>query len=242
MTEAGDMDGTGWLLETEQLQRRRRQAPLTRSEIVAAALRVVDAEGLGALSMRRLGDELGVRAMAVYRHVRDKDQLLDLLIEGVLRDIEPPPPSGDWREDAASIARATRAGMMRHRHALILLASRPWVGPAGLSGVDRTLGVFRGAGLPDRLAVYAQFALGNFVTGFCAWEAANLGAPSENTAARARVLARYQEFVATLPSDRFPNLTAVAPVLVAGSLDDRFEVGLGFVLDGIEAALERQSS
>jgi hypothetical protein len=126
---------------------------------------------------------------------------------------------------------------MRHRHAVTLLASRPWVGPAGLAGVDATLGVYRRAGLSDRSAIHAQFALGNFVTGFCAWEAANLGAPTEDPEARARVLAEYRAFVADLPPERFPNLTALASQLVAGSLDERFEAGLGFLLDGIERRL-----
>ncbi len=230
-----------WMLETERVQQRQRE-PLSRSAIVIAALRIIDSEGLEALTMRRLGDELGVRAMAMYRHVRDKNQLLDLVIEGILRGIEYPAFTGDWRADAAAIARAARTGIMRHRHAVTLLASRPWVGPSGLRGMDVTFGVFRRAGLEDRMAVFAQFAIGNYVTGFCAWEAANLGAASEDAAARARALAGYREFVAALPADRFPDLVAVAPVLVSGTLDERFEAGVAFLLDGIEAALNRGSA
>ena len=237
--DAGETGGQGgdWLLETERAARRRRRGPLSRAEIVAAALRIIDAEGLDALSMRRLGVALDVRAMAMYRHVRDKDQLLDLLIEGILREIEIPPLGGDWRDDTLAIARATRRGFMRHRHAVTLLASRPWVGPSGLAGIDAVLGVFRRAGASARTAVHAQFALGNFVTGFCAWEAANLGARSEDPAARAETLARYRVFVTGLPADRFPNLTALAPQLIEGSLDERFEAGLGFLLDGLARVL-----
>lgn len=229
-----------WAPAAEPLEiettRRSGRAPLSRLAIVAAALRVIDADGFEALNMRRLGQELGVGAMAVYRHVRDKDQLLDLVIEGVLRDVERPELTGDWRQDAARIARATREGLMRHRRAVALVASRPWVGPAGLDGIDVTLGVFRRAGLDDRLAVFAQFALGNFVQGFCAWESANLGAASDDPAARAQVLAGFQALVASLPRDRFPNLVDLAPAIVAGPLDDRFEFGLQALLDGIEAA------
>ncbi len=234
-----DRDGTrigadaAWLLETEQTDQRSRRAPLSRGEIVGAALRIIDEAGLDALSMRRLGDELGVRAMAMYRHVRDKSQLLDLVIEGVLRDIESPVMTGDWRADAAAIARATRRGMVRHRHAITLLASRPWVGPVGLTGMDATIGVFRRGGFSDADAVRAQFALGNFVMGFCSWEASNLGAASEDPAARATLLARYRDFVAGLPADRFPNLAAVGPSLVSGTLDERFDAGLALFLDGI---------
>ncbi len=158
------------------------------------------------------------------------------MIEGILREVERPALTGEWREDAARIARATRAGLMHHRRAVGLVASRPWVGPAGLDGIDVTLGVFRQAGLPDRLVVFAQFALGNFVEGFCAWESANLGAASDDPAARAEALAGYQAMVASRPRERFPNLVDLAPEIVAGPLDLRFEFGLGALLDGIEAS------
>lgn len=236
--DGGENRDTPWLLETEQAGRRQRRDPLSRQEIVMAALRIVDQDGLDSLTMRRLGDELGVRAMAMYRHVRDKNQLLDLLIEGVLRDVEWPEFVDDWRADSSAIARAMRRAMIRHRHAITLLASRPWVGGAGLAGVDQTIGVFRRAGLPDQAAVHAQFALGNYVTGFCAWEAANMGAASEDPRARAEALGQYRELVGGLPAARYPNLVAVADVLVAGSLDERFDAGLGFLLDGIAGLLE----
>jgi len=224
-----------WLLETEQVTRRRRREPLTRGAIVVASLRIIDDEGVEALSMRRLGLELDVRAMALYRHVRNKEQLLDLIVEGILRGIEAPLPTGDWRNDAAAIGRATRAGLMRHRRAVHLVGSRPWVGAAGLTGLDATLGVFRGAGFDPRTTVYAQFALGNYVGGFCAWEAANLGSASGDPAARSEVLAGYRQLVAGLPPERFPNLVALAGELTAGTLDERFEFGLAALLDGIAA-------
>ena len=187
--------------------------------------------------MRRLGDELGVRAMAMYRHVRDKDELLDLVIDGVLADVDTIEPTGDWRSDAIRIAGSVRQAMQRHRNAVALLASRPWVGRAGLRGIDVTIGVFRRAGLPDRDAIHAQFALGNYVSGFSAWEAANLGAAGEDPDARRAALARYRASIAELPSAEYPALAAVGDELVGGTLDDRFAAGLAFLLDGIAARI-----
>jgi AcrR family transcriptional regulator len=222
-----------WVLETERPARSRRREPLVRGEIVAAALRIIDAEGVEALSMRRLGGELGVKAMALYRHVRNKEHLLDLVVEGVLRDIEPPALVGDWNADIRAIAHATRRGLLRHRRAVSLVQGRPWVGPAGLVALDVTLGVYRDAGFDDRSAVFAQFALGNYVSGFCAWEAANLGANSDDPVARAAALADYARLVASLPADRYPHLTALTARLTQGSLDERFEFGLAALLRGL---------
>ncbi len=218
-------------------KRQRRRGSLTRAEIVAVALRLIDREGIEALSMRRLGDELGVRAMAMYRHVRDKDELLDLVIDGVLADVDTIEPTGDWRSDAIRIAGSVRQAMQRHRHAVALLASRPWVGRAGLRGIDLTIGVFRGAGLRDRDAIHAQFALGNYVSGFSAWEAANLGAAGEDPDARRAALARYRASIAELPTGEYPALAAVGDELIGGTLDDRFAAGLAFLLDGIAARI-----
>lgn len=229
-------DDPGWRLETERGIRSRRREPLGRGEIVESALAIIDAEGIEALSMRRLGAELGVRAMALYRHVRNKDQLLDLVVEGVLRDIAPPDISGEWRADVAAIARATRTGLLRHRRAVALVQGRPWVGPAGLAALDLTLGVFRKAGFDGSSAVHAQFALGNYVSGFCAWEAANLGAVADDPQARAAALETYARLIASLPPDRYPNVTALADRLTAGSLEERFEAGLAALIRGLDAS------
>src|SRR5258706_13986074 len=91
-----------------------RRTPLTRDRVLAAAVDLADRGGNEALSMRKLGQELGVDAMALYRHVRGKDDLLDGLVEVIVGQVERPSPSGDWKTDLRRQARAARSGMLRH--------------------------------------------------------------------------------------------------------------------------------
>jgi AcrR family transcriptional regulator len=216
---------------------RTERLPLTRERILVGALEVLDADGLEGLTMRRLADRLGVGAMSLYRHVTDRDDLLDLVVEGILAETEAPTPSGSWRPDLEAIARAARAGLLRHRSATVLVTTRLGLGRGGLAAVERTLAVLRGAGFDDATAVAANRALGNLVAGAVLYEAAGLG--GAQGAARARRRDEGRALMAGLPADLYPNLRAAGDALFTVTADEAFETGLGALLDGFEGLLAR---
>ncbi|MCU0505809.1 MAG: TetR/AcrR family transcriptional regulator C-terminal domain-containing protein [Chloroflexi bacterium] len=211
--------------------------PLSRERILAAALEVLDADGLEGLTMRRLADTLGVGAMSLYRHVTDRDDLLDLVVEGILAETEIPASTGGWRTDLEAIARAARVGLLRHRGATVLVTTRLGLGRGGLAAVERTLGVLRAAGFDDATAVAANRALGNLVAGAVLYEAAGLGGAQGDDRARRRDQGRA--LMAALPEDEFPNLRAAAGAMFAVSADAAFDAGLAALLDGFEGLLAR---
>jgi AcrR family transcriptional regulator len=208
---------------------------LTRDAIVAAAVALVDEAGPDALTMRAVAARLGAGAMSLYRHVASREELLDLVLAAMAAELPEPPLTGEWRADLAAIARATRTGLLRRPHLTVLLTSRTGRGAADLGILERTFEVLRSAGFEPFDAVLANHALGNYVAGAALWEAVGLaGTTGEERAARRQAAAKA---ASALPADRFPTLAWIGEELVAGDLDERFEFGLGALLDGFEARL-----
>ncbi len=211
---------------------------LTRDRIVEAAVAVVDESGIDGLTMRAVSKQLGAGTMSLYRHVSSREELLDLVLEAMAGEIRVSPLSGRWRDDLASIARDMRVGLLKRPQLTVLLTSRSGQGGAELPMLDRTLGVLRDAGFGRRGAVRANHALGNYVAGAALWEAVGLaGTRGETREAQRQAVA---DMTAALPPDVFPNLAWVGPKISADNVDDRFEFGLTFLLDGFEAYLARR--
>lgn len=221
--------------------------PLTRDQIVEAAIRLADREGLEALSMRRLGSELGAGATSLYWHVRDKGELLDLVLDQVLGeavdevhaelgdlasggDATP----GDWRRALESVARALRRVVLRHRHLAPLLGERPTFGPRALDALEWLLGLLRRAGFEDRAAILASTTLVNWASGWAVFEVRDPVGPAASDEDRAAYVSAVAQFLGSLPADRYPNLAATIALGVEISADEQFEYGLERILDGIE--------
>lgn len=212
--------------------RARTRAVLTREAIVAAGVELVDAAGPDALTMRAVAGRLGSGVMSLYRHVADRDALLDLVLDAMTGDIPATPLTGDWRADAAALARDVRAVLLRRPQLTVLLTSRADRGVGGLAALDRALAIFRSAGLSARDAVEANHALGNLVAGAALWDALGMGGASgEERRARREAAAAA---VGALPPDAFPSVTWAGDAVFSGSPDERFEAGLAMLLDGIE--------
>ncbi|WP_437648668.1 TetR/AcrR family transcriptional regulator C-terminal domain-containing protein [Sorangium sp. So ce362] len=197
---------------------------LSRASILGAALELVDREGLAALSMRRLGAELGVEAMSLYNHVPNKAAVLDGVQEVILDAMPLPRPAPDWVEVLRGTARAFRGVLAAHPNALPLFASRPLSTPAALRHVDSALGVLRGAGFGPGACVSAFQALTAFVVGdalssFGPAAAGDVSAP------------RYD----ALSPDELPHLTAVLAGLHGHDARQDFEFGLDALLIGLRA-------
>ena len=147
------------------MTRDHQRVPLSKERIFQAAIDVADREGLQALTMRRLGAELGVEAMAVYKHVSGKDDILDGMVELVVSLIETPGHGMDWRDAMRRRARSARDVLSRHSWAIGLLDSRRSMGPTQLRYVDSVLGSLRSAGFSIHDAAHAFSLLDSYVYG-----------------------------------------------------------------------------
>ncbi len=199
------------------------RTPLTRARILEAALALVDAEGLDALSMRRLGAELSVEAMSLYHHVPSKAALLDGLHEVILSAVDLP-RGGDWIEALRAGARSFRAALTAHPHALPLFATRPAVTEGSLRHVESALALLRRAGFDAGEGAGAFQALVSFVVGHTL---AELAPPAGADRSRPRYEA--------LSRDDFPNVIDAADALAAQGEDEGFELGLDLLLTGLAA-------
>jgi AcrR family transcriptional regulator len=140
---------------------------LTQEAIVEAALRVLDAEGLEGLTMRRVGEELNTGPASLYWHVGSKDGLLDLLMDHVIGEQTIPDPDPErWREQLKEVARTMRATILRHRDIIRISIGRVPLGPNALRYSERVLAILRAGGVPDRLAVHGYLLLISVVNGF----------------------------------------------------------------------------
>lgn len=138
---------------------------LTRDKVLRAAVELVDEQGLEGLSMRRLGERLGVEAMSLYHHVRDKQDLLNGVHGAILEEVERPPARGTWRQRLRALGLSFRAVLGRHRRALPLFATRPAVAPSSLRAVEDCLAILAEAGFAPREQLRAFHGLVGFVVG-----------------------------------------------------------------------------
>ena len=214
------------------MRRKVRGAGLSREKVLAAALAIADAEGLNALSFRRLASDFEVTPMALYRYVDDKDALIDGIADLVLSEL-PEPPTGDWREQLRATARSFRAVLVAHPTMMPILQSRPLLGPAGLRSANAVLGVFRLAGFPPEQAVllYRQFV--RFLLALITLETE---AGPELTPEQWREQARVARITfETLPAEEFPHLVEAAPQFGGPHDPERaFESGLDLFIAGLE--------
>ena len=204
---------------------------LSRDAVVTAALKVVESEGGHALTMRRVADEIGVSASSLYGYVANKEELVQLVLEQIMTEIPFPAADLEWRAMLRQWARDTLAVFRRHPGVAGLTLGRVPFGPALLSGAERMLGTLRAAGLPDQVAAYAG-DLGSLYVAAFAHELEVSPVPQTGEFAD-----QAAQWLRSLPRDQFPNIVAVADVMVAGSGLDRFEWGLDVLIRGFASYL-----
>ncbi|WP_371476724.1 TetR/AcrR family transcriptional regulator [Kitasatospora sp. NBC_00315] len=213
------------------------QPGLTPEVIAQAALRVLEREGIDGLSMRKVGAELGVKAASLYWHVRNKEQLLDLLTDALMADAEPPPREGSWRDQLRAYSELHRRHLLGKRDAAKVTAGRLAPGPHMLRLMEDQLGRLREAGFSDRDAALAGYLLGLYVHGFVLQEQSPISASEAAGAGRREVAAAAGDQFRRLPAADFPNVVALADALTEPSMDARFDFGLERLLDGLAALL-----
>jgi AcrR family transcriptional regulator len=213
-----------------------RQRGLSREVIAAAALDIVDREGLDALTMRTVAHALGTGPASLYAHVGSKEELLELVVERVIGEIPlPGPPEPErWQEQLKESARATRAVFTRHRDVARASFARIPLGENALQGSEWMISLLRAAKLPDLVIAYACDLLPMYVMATCYEE--SLYASEDVTPAVMRDFADdMKRYFRSLPPDRFPNLISLAGPLTAGEGDERFEFGLDVLIRGLAA-------
>jgi AcrR family transcriptional regulator len=230
---AGDPDAAvplpPWRTEVHRRPKRGPVPQLDRERIVSRALEIVDGEGVPALSLRRLADDLGVTPMALYWHVADKAELLELVGHRVLAEIVLPERAGTWTDQLRDIHRAMFTSFLRHRNTAEVLAGRARFGPAGLAAFERILAILLDVGFSPEAAFDAYQSLYLFTLGFL----------TTSTRTPEFIAAQRQGagYMLTLPEARFPSIRAVTPVIGRRLLEEQLEIGLDVVIEGIAARL-----
>lgn len=205
--------------------------PLSRDIVLSAALKLVDAEGLEALSMRRLGKELGVEAMSLYNHVPSKSALLDGLIEQAIARLEPPDPDKEWPEQVRQMAHSYRAMANRHPHIVQLIAARPFNTPNALEPLERALALFRGAGFDEPSSLHAFRTVASFATGYTLAETE--GFFGEHVPSDTSEVLRPED----LDPERFPHLVQLLPTIARCDHNDEFDYALDVIIEGLRSKL-----
>lgn len=231
-TTDGTQDATGATATAPATGRSRDR--LTRDRVLRAAIAHADAHGLEALSMRTLAELLDVAPMALYRHVADKDDLIDAMVDAVFAEIGVPAGGGDWKLAMRRRAIAMRDALVRHRWAIGLMESRRNPGPASLRHHDAVIGRLRAAGFSMVMTAHAYALLDAYIYGFALTK---LNLPFETGE---EVAAVAMEMLAPFAANEYPNLVefitdhAMQPGFDHGS---EFEYGLDLLLDGLERVL-----
>lgn len=208
------------------------RAPLSRERILRGAVAVADAAGIGALTMRSLARELGVKPMSLYYYFAGKDEILDGIIDLVFSEIDLPVPGADWTSQLRRRAVSARRALRRHPWAIGLMESRANPGPATLRHHDATLGTLRAAGFSVAMAVHAYVLLDSYTYGFALQEAALPVKPG----AIAEVTGPARQHNA----GDYPHLAEMATehILRPGyDFGTEFETGLSVILDAFSKSI-----
>src|SRR3989440_7338450 len=223
-------------MATRRKRAARRRAALTRERILRPAIRLTDRDGIDSLSMRKLGHALGVEAMSLYNHVRNKVDLLDGMVDIVFSQIDLPSNGLDWRNAMRKRAVSARQALLRHPWAIGLMESRATPGPATLRHHDAVLGSLRKAGFSIDMAAHAYSILDGYIYGFTLTE---LTLPFSNSEGSAGVAEIAGNILEGFRPDEYPHLAemAVDRAMKPGyKYGDEFEYGLDLILDGIHRA------
>ena len=235
---AGASDSSLWFSPPGGRENRRRA--LTRQQVVAEALAVIAADGAGALSMRALAARLGVVPGALYRHVRGKEQLCDLAVDGVLAEVDTEADHAlAWPDRVKVLARRLRAALEDHPGIAALIKTRDPLGPHSLALAEAFLSALQHAGLPARDTAQAYSLIYDYTLGFALADRTTVNEQRAQDPATRRQL---HAFFRSLPAEQFPALASLGQHVWAANRDQRFTAGLDTLLAGLQASKARRPS
>ena len=201
--------------------------PLTRERVLRAAIDLADREGIEAVSMRRLGAELGVEAMSLYNHVPNKAAVLDGIVEIVINDIDFPQDITDWKACIREMAVSYRKAATAHPNMVALVATRPFNTVASLRPVEVGFEIFKEAGFGPEESLHAFRTLAGFVTGYTLAETGTFFGEAEGEG---------QLTIDDLGTE-FPRLREVGPFMSSTDHDAEFDFAIDVLITGLEAKL-----
>ena len=212
------------------------RVPLSRERVLRAGLELADASGVEALTMRRLGEELGFEAMSLYRHVANKQDLLDGMLDLVLAEWQLPEGDDDWQEAIRTSANSVHDALRRHPWAARLLMTGSHLRPVRLRYMDGLLSRLHDAGFDAATTYSVYHLLDGFIFGFSLWEIAYTSIPMDDES--------VSRLMATIPWDDYPRLAEhrdqhmnEGPHREASA----FQIGLDLILDGLQQTLGSSS-
>lgn len=219
------------------------EPPLSRAQIVSAAIGLLDAEGLAGLSMRRLGAALGSGATSLYWYVANKDELLDLALDEVMAEVATPEvTAGEWRDALAEFARSLRTTIVRHSWLTRVMGMRPTIGPRWTHLSDWMLDVLTGAGFSGADAGYAGSGVSSYALGAAMADAAYHESKERTGLSGGDLMAMMAEYMET-HAGTHPHLDKWLRENLPDDVDqmreNTFEFGLQRQLDGLAAWLDR---
>jgi len=215
------------------------RAQLSRERVLGAAVALADREGIEALSMRNLGQEVGVEAMSLYNHVRNKEELLNGMVDIVFSEIDLPAAGEDWPTAMRRRAISARHALKRHPWAIGLMESRAQPGPATLRHHDSVLRNLRLGGMSIEMAAHAYSLLDSYIYGFTLNEQS---LPFDSSPAKVAEVAG--NIMREMPAGEYPYLTemAVEHAMKPGyDYGDEFEFGLKMIIDGLQTQGNRSA-
>jgi len=218
-------------MATTTRSRTQARAPLTKERVLDAAMRLADDGGIDGLSMRKLGQALGVEAMAVYYHFANKERVIDGIVDRVYQEIDVPVAGADWKIAMRQRAFSVRDALLRHRWAIGLMESRTNPGPASLRHHDAVIGCLRADGFDMAATATAYSLLDSYIYGFALTK---MNLPFDDTS---DIVELSETMLAPFPEGEYPNLMAFLTehaMLPGYDYADEFGLGLEVVLDGLE--------
>ncbi|MFC9326184.1 TetR/AcrR family transcriptional regulator [Kitasatospora sp. NPDC057015] len=209
-----------------------KRRPLSRERIVEAALAIIDGEGLEALSMRRVAQDLGTGAASLYAHFSNKDELIEQVLDLAYTEIElEQPDPGRWEEQLKDLMRRSRDVLLSHGDlARAAVVANVPVTPHAMDVAESMLAILRAGGLDERTAAYGVDLLGLYVTATAFEQATRSGHSQADTDAYSE---RIQGYFASAPADRYPMMTSMAAALTRNVGDERFDFGLEILVAGL---------
>lgn len=219
------------------VERPEERPPLSRERVLRGAVAVADAGGIGALTMRSLARELGVKPMSLYYYVAGKAEILDGIVDLVFSEIDLPSPGGNWQSQMRRRADSARRTLRRHPWAIGLMESRANPGPATLRHHESTLATLRRAGFSVAMTAHAYALLDSYIYGFALQEAALPFNPQTATEATEAITERF--------AGEYPYLVEMATkhILRPGyDFGDEFEIGLTVILDALTGSIPGDGS